>query len=544
MSDLKLNPMRAWNKRCKKSMLPLAVAGAAVLAFAPLAQADLEAVGGVDPATGYPLYYEDATGLRLSLCLNQDPAFCLPLVGGPDGIPFPGQPIGFNGPGTADDNFPLEAFYWSGEALMQTAGGGDALLVLALEAAWFNEAVVDGDQIVFGRIRYRIDNLIPGEMYRITTPFGVFTEVAEAAGRRGINTTEDIGIVQGDFTAVLGAKVGPFLVPTGFDAATPTVVDGDGVGYIAAAGVETTVTGSVLEVNAAYGQGPGSPGPANFFRIEGRGVGNQPGLTGSPDRCASVALGADLSGVNNRSDCVETNLFSLTGQIASVFGVKPVRTTYTRAANGNGRIDVLATSVPSTPTSPQIIEASIPGRSIPLLEDPIGSGRYFGRFSHNGLPLPGDLTLTNTTDIPPTEVTAPLVDSITVNRAVFITNGLVNPVDVTGPFGVPDGVTDDRDVVGTLELRVNSSDNDAASAPDLFALNSFGEPLLCTDPGTDGVIGGGDDGATSEVIPDNVLVICPVFAVGEITISSSAGGVGTQTVIIQGSNVNANNGGL
>jgi len=38
-----------------------------------------------------------------------------------------------------------------------------AILVQAHEAAFINEDVINGDQIVFARIRIRIDNLIEGE---------------------------------------------------------------------------------------------------------------------------------------------------------------------------------------------------------------------------------------------------------------------------------------------------------------------------------------------------------------------------------------------
>ena len=117
--------------------------------------------------------------------------------------------------------------------------------------------------------------------------------------------------------------VGPFLTPTDFDplADPQPITDAEDVGYISD-GVLTTVKGSVFPVAADFNTEPGVPGVANFFRIEGPGVGNQPGLQASPDRCAAVAQGADLSGVNNRSDSsFAAAFFRLSGFIRSRFKI-------------------------------------------------------------------------------------------------------------------------------------------------------------------------------------------------------------------------------
>ena len=67
----------------------------------------LSEVGPLDPRTGYPLWYEDSTGVRLELVWEQD--------------------------------------------------DGEARVILALEATFGgNEEIRDGQQIVFGRIRFRI----------------------------------------------------------------------------------------------------------------------------------------------------------------------------------------------------------------------------------------------------------------------------------------------------------------------------------------------------------------------------------------------------
>uniref|UniRef100_UPI003D0F7608 hypothetical protein n=1 Tax=Sedimenticola sp. TaxID=1940285 RepID=UPI003D0F7608 len=93
-------------------------------------------VGPTDPDTGFPLWYEDESGLRLDLCTDLTSCFFE--------LPDPGLPVSF------PDNFPDEAFYWAAEAALDGGPndtGTRAILVMAREAAFFNEGVVDGDQI-------------------------------------------------------------------------------------------------------------------------------------------------------------------------------------------------------------------------------------------------------------------------------------------------------------------------------------------------------------------------------------------------------------
>ena len=85
------------------------------------------------------------------------------------------------------------------------------MLVLALEAAFANGGPAVGDQISFGRVRIRVENLVPGATYRVTHPYGVDVFQADEA-TRSINFTEDIGIgAPGDFQGALNSRIGPFL---------------------------------------------------------------------------------------------------------------------------------------------------------------------------------------------------------------------------------------------------------------------------------------------------------------------------------------------
>ena len=261
--------------------------GACVLLVAASAYAQVTAVGPVSPTTGFPVWYEDSNGLRLELCLDAN-GLCL------ESPPDPTRPA------SVPDNFTAEAFWWSAEATMPTNGGGEALLVLAWEAAFSTETPAVGDQAVFGRLRFRIDNLVAGETYRVIHPFGVDEFVAEAAGRRGINATVDVGCAGGpcDFTQALTSRVGPFLF---WD---PAVAPAAPAGYIGDPGTPHRVLGS--------------PFGTNFFRIEGPNVGGP--------------------GVN----AVQTDLFTVQGKVfvpppVGTLGVSSSRVTYGNVPVGESR---------------------------------------------------------------------------------------------------------------------------------------------------------------------------------------------------------------
>lgn len=139
---------------------------------------------------GFPLWYEDAGGLKVELCVDANNPFCGPVT--PVEATFP------------EAGFGEEGFYWSAEAAA-TSPAGDALLILALEAAYGGDgAARNGSQIVFGRLRLRIDVPAPGQ-YTILHPYGQNTFTALAAGRREINYTLD----EGAMDPLLGRPVNP-----------------------------------------------------------------------------------------------------------------------------------------------------------------------------------------------------------------------------------------------------------------------------------------------------------------------------------------------
>lgn len=399
----------------------------------------LAVVGPVSPTNGYPVWYRDANGLTLELCLDTN-GLCLAEP------PDPNQPLSF------PDNFPDEAFWWAADSSMTTPGG-DALLVLATEAAFVGD-VEPGGQIAFGRVRIRVDITTAGT-YTVTHPFGqdVFEDVAP--GTRAINMTDDIGNLtggNGDFGEVLNSRIGPFLTWDNTAPAPPN-------GYIGDAATPHQVIGSVF-IDPLTSQ------PQNFFRIEGP-VGS---FTGSPDTAACpAAAGPDPIAT---SDCIQTNLFVVQGKISTIAGVEVKKAVYTTDGS-NGSVDVFAISEPFEAIhagSGQTVSGG--GLNVTALNGD-GEGRYFARLDYAGT-SPVTLTVTNVGDNPPTQVVVDLVDQVTVTRAEFNTSD------------------------GSLEIEADSSD-DSGAAPTLEAFREDGTTSL-------GTLTGGSLTVALTVPPSQVIV--------------------------------------
>ena len=211
--------------------------------------------GPVTEAYGwFPEWYEDASGLRLELCV--DGPYCLATAEG--GVPHPDEPARF------PDNFPDEAFWWAADSTL-TYPGGSALLSLGQEAAFANGPVAPGDQVAFGRIRIRATGLVPNAWYRFTYPFGQVDLQAVDKAPRVVNYTADAGCTAPPCDEAFGrlgeSVVGPdFLQWDTTQSAPPE-------GYVGNPAVPHRVTGSRFVPE-------GETEPANFFavqRIDGRG---------------------------------------------------------------------------------------------------------------------------------------------------------------------------------------------------------------------------------------------------------------------------------
>jgi hypothetical protein len=334
---------------------------------------------------GFPLWYQDTNDLRLELCLPNAAELaagaCLAAPPGPLPIVFP-------------TNFPDEAFWFAAEAFLPAPA--DGLLVLALEAAFAGGGVVEGDQIVFGRLRYRITVPLPGQ-YTVTTPYGIFIEDVPV-GATTINVSRDIGIgTPGVFTGALASDIGPFLLASATPGGAPLpLFDGSalrpGALYLLNPALpDTFVTGAV-------------PPNLNSFRVDG-------------------PAGSNFGGPG--VDFIQVDRFTLQGRVFS--GLVPtslsgLRATYSRPIVGTGFVDALANSAATAVVTITDATGDIP--TTIMITDP-ASGNFSARIPiTQSTLLPASLAVTadNTATNPlntPTSLGVNLVDRVTVTSAEY-----------------------------------------------------------------------------------------------------------------------------
>jgi len=239
--------------------------------------------------------------------------------------------------------------------------------------------VVDGDQAVFARFRFRvIGGLVPGATYTVTYPFGVKTFVASATGT--INFTDDQGCTATppacDFTSVLTTtNAGPFLA---WDATAPAPP----AGFIGDPKVDHAITGS--------------PFGTNFMRIDGPDVGGP--------------------GVNT----VQQNLFAVTGKKFNGVGQAALvidRTSYSRTAAGVMEVDLMVHAAKNG----AVTAGAVGFPNTTLTRDAV-SGRYVARVPRKdpAAVLPAFIRYTATAPKSAATVRdAQLVDEVTVTSATY-----------------------------------------------------------------------------------------------------------------------------
>ncbi len=329
------------------------------------ANAALQAVGPINPANGFPLWYRDNNLMPLSLCNANvttglaDPLCVLPPIEnlGPGGaVSFdPALPIVF------PTNFPSESFYFIADSTMFVGpnGTGKAVIRFALEGAFSTlipaGAPAAGNQIAFLRINLKkMSGLVPNSNYTITHPYGTFTVTTDALGNtvRGpagqAFREEDIGgcLAPGFpclFDVILPAtatNIGPFLQ---WDPAAPPAAP---VGYI----------GDAVTPHAVIG----SPAGNNFFRIDG------------PD--------AGGPGINFK----QTNLWTVAGKKA----------------------DVLPPTIVSATANPAVINAGVGTSTLMVTAtDDLGISQVTVDLNPVGM-LAGTSTLSGAQEVPPNNSTA------------------------------------------------------------------------------------------------------------------------------------------
>ncbi|KAB7746001.1 hypothetical protein GA707_00180 [Nostocoides sp. F2B08] len=322
---------------------------------------NLAAVGPISGEHGYPTWYEDSEGLRLEQCLDLEDPYCDPAFLRGE-MPNPDGPISF------PDNWPLESFYYLAGAELDMPGGGKAVLVGGLEATMANGATVDGDQVVFGRLRFDID--FPGAgTYEVVHPYGVDTFTVTAAEADDFRYVEDITPAPGNFGLALRSRINPFLVR-----AEGLITLPNGNAYVGDPAVPTTVTGS--------------PHDTNFFRID------------------------QVADDGTRTTVATTDQFTLMGKVSTNSGVNPAGAYLVETTSGR-YLDVFATSDSNE-------SISVEGTGLVKTTLDADGGRYFGR-----LPLsttvPGSVTFTNETDVPVATRTVDVTDRVVITSASYDT---------------------------------------------------------------------------------------------------------------------------
>ena len=207
-------------------------------------------VGPIDLRVGYPAYYQDVNGIKLQLCYD-NATQCLTT------IPNTAVPPKVDDTGS---NFIDESFYWSAQvqnARVGTGLNGRATLTLALEATFLNAAgaIIPADQLVFGRVRFRLQKMPANTTYTVTHPYGSLTVTTDSGG--SVTETVDIGCASTpcDFRGALDSPIlaSPFLK---WD---PAVLPLAPAGFLG----NPTVAHAIV----------GSPTGNNFLRIVGTNAG-------------------------------------------------------------------------------------------------------------------------------------------------------------------------------------------------------------------------------------------------------------------------------
>ncbi|WP_307031534.1 hypothetical protein [Arthrobacter globiformis] len=342
----------------------------------------LTAVGPVNTEYGFPSWYEDSNKTRVELCLDAENPLCGFL---PGDIPDETAPISFPG------NFPEEAFYMLAGSELALPGGGRAVLVLGLEAAFAN-TVTEGDQVVFGRQRIVVKGAPANTTLTFQHPYGTITIDTDGTGAGKL--VEDISPAAGNFTTALKSNIGPFLK---WDPATAPAAP---EGYLGDPGQDHTVTGS--------------PTGYNKFSVNGGGL------------------------------TLETDQFTVQGKISTNQGVNGD----SAVLNGN-MIDVFASS--GNDAQLQIDGQAGAFETTPMLSDP-DTGRYYARIQFTGT-APATVKITNIGDKPASssQISVTKPSGISITKAIYDgTNLTVGALSTVGyPLTVTGVGTLDEPAAGT-----------------------------------------------------------------------------------------------
>jgi hypothetical protein len=457
-----------------------------------------------DPFDGYPIWYQDATGIRVQPCLYKNGApdpFCI-LLADPGFIP--GNPL------VLGSNFPVEFFYAVADAAPIPTPGCPASGIApasakwrgAIEGSFLTGVDQPGQQSTFTRTKVVANGLCPNTTYNFIHPYGTDTFTTNNAGQIVANKkggTIDIGCLAApcDFSVPLTSRVmGGFLQ---LSPAAPGTA-----GYLG----DAVTLGTII----------GSPTGTHFFEI------------------TDPTTGAVIAG--------PTNQFTVSGKIAGPLMASPSAIAFA----GQTQFTTSAPAIPVTITNVDSASISVTGTSFtganaadftvfsnscttPLARDAtcvisvnfrpslIGAEKATLAVTHDGpfgSPLNVDLTGTGTAPgaapivslsaasltFPPTRVrTLSTAQTITVTVAgnaplgatVTVMNAPPDPVTGLPPFGVDqfkisaDSCTGNFVPVGsTCQVSMQYAPTLAAAATAIlnFADNATNTPQTVTLTGT------------------------------------------------------------
>jgi len=346
----------------------------------------LAKVGPTDPQLHFPAWYRDRQGISLEACADAADANC--LLPAASATYDPAKPLSLDSATPALNNFPDEFFYFNSTSVTTNAGPISKMLVENnLEGAFANGAPTLGDQMVFARFRVKIeDGLTPSTKYTLVHPYGT-ADITTDAGATGIFVTRDVPIAPLDFKGALNTRLGPFLQ---WD---PNVAPNAPDGYVGAPGTPHQVTNS--------------PVGTNYVALLGPGVGQ-----GAPaaNQCPQGTLDKFNVAAN---DCLYNDLFSVMGKKATRAGVDVTRSTYTRAADGTTKLEVLAESNADQAIVAQDADPALRGtanRRFNATLLPGANGQYFAHIPAKV--LPDKVQVVNQTDAPATVKDVPVVDMV------------------------------------------------------------------------------------------------------------------------------------
>jgi hypothetical protein len=248
--------------RCLRATLMALLATLAAAVAAAPAHAALSNVGAVDPAIGFPSWYQDGTGLKLGPCLD-GPPFCLTAAA--DLVP----PAG-------------EAFYWDAQADL-AIGGGSAKLVLAQEGSFLNS-----DRIAFGRVRVIVRAAAPNTTYTFAHPYGTVTVTTDGLGNGRFTQDSGCAAAPCDWAAALGGSFTNFL------RWNPAVAPAAPGGFIGDAATPHAVIGGTVRNSFGF-SGGGLSGATNLFIVAGKLAGPPVPVFNAP---ASESWGAVTPGTS------------------------------------------------------------------------------------------------------------------------------------------------------------------------------------------------------------------------------------------------------